>query len=65
MVGQVINLITGVLTACVGWFETALSSVGGTALLIAVVSMALAYKFLLAPVLGDKGSDTADERGGE
>lgn len=62
MVGDIITLLTGVITACVGWFDDALQAVGGVQLLIAVIFMALAYKYILGPILSG-GSDKVSDKG--
>lgn len=62
MTKNALELVTGALNAVVSWFDDCIGSVDGALYLIAVVFMVLAYKFILAPVLGEGGSDIADIR---
>lgn len=62
MVQKSLDLVSGALSAAVGWFDACIGSVDGAGYIIAVVFMVLAYKFILSPVLGEGGSDIADVR---
>lgn len=62
MVAQALQIIQTALSTCVAWFDTAINAVNGAVYLIAIVSMVLAYKYLLSPVLGEVASDIASER---
>lgn len=62
MVHEAIGVLTRAVNAVVGWFDTCLEGVNGAIYLIAVAFMLLAYKFILAPVLGEAGSEIAGVR---
>lgn len=62
MVAQALEIVKTALATCVTWFDIAIDAVNGSVFLIAVVSMVLAYKYLLSPVLGEIASDISAER---
>lgn len=56
----VMHLITRALTACFDWWAGILGSISYSAwVYMAFFSMFMAVKFLLAPLIGPSGSDTA------
>lgn len=60
MLDSLIQILNMVFQSVVGWFDDLITATGMGSFFMSMITIMLAYKFLLAPIFGSgRGSDTA------
>lgn len=61
MAGEVFDLLTRAVLACANWFAQLMTSAGMSGIWLSVLSMVLAIRYLVGPLLFSAGSDQASK----